>query len=63
MEELLIKEREFKESLIKLINESKLPAIILKPVIKEAFEQLTLVEEQQYNMAKQKCKSDEQEKK
>lgn len=59
MEELILKEREFKENLIKLINDSKLPAIIIKPVIKEAFEQLSLVEEQQFNAAKKKLDTDE----
>lgn len=51
MEELILKEREFKEKLVKLINESQLPAFIIKPVIKETFEQLNLVEQKQYENA------------
>ena len=48
MEDLIIKQRELKENLIKLINEANLPAFIIKPIIKELFEQLNLLEEQQY---------------
>ena len=51
MEELIIKEREFKEKLVKLVNESKLPAIILKPIFKEIFEQITVLEQEQYDQA------------
>ena len=51
MEELIIKEREFKENLVKLINDSKLPAFILKPIFKDTLEQLTMIEMQEYNKA------------
>lgn len=51
MEDLIIKEREFKENLVKTVNESKLPAFIMKSVLKEMLEQINLLEIQQYNQA------------
>ncbi len=48
MEEIILKDREFKEKLTQLISESGLPAFILKPTFKEIFEQLNLLEQQQY---------------
>ncbi len=51
MEEIIIKEREFKEKLVKVINESQLPAFIIKPLIKELFEQVSILEQQQYEQA------------
>ncbi|MCI9063287.1 MAG: hypothetical protein HFJ17_01605 [Clostridia bacterium] len=48
MEEVIIKDREFKEKLAQLINESGLPAFILKPSVKEVYEQLNILEQQQY---------------
>ena len=52
MEELIVKEQEIRESLVKVINDSKLPAFILEPMIKELYEQITKAKEQQYNEAK-----------
>lgn len=52
MEELILKEREIKENLVELINNSNLPAFILKPIIKEMWEQLNIQEKQQYENAK-----------
>ena len=51
MEELIIKEREFKENLVKVINESGLPAFMIKPALKELFEQVSVLEQQQYETA------------
>lgn len=51
MEEIIIKEREFKEKLVKLINESGLPAFAIKPTLKEMFEQVNILEQQQYKQA------------
>ena len=48
MEELILKEREFKEKMVNVINNSNLPAFIIKPILKELFEQVNLLEEQQY---------------
>lgn len=57
MEEIIIKKREFEEELVKLINDSNLPAFILKPVIKDLFEQLNVLEQQQFEQA-QKMKEE-----
>lgn len=51
MEELIINERKFREDFANLINNAKLPAIIIKPIIKDMFEQLTIQEQQQYELA------------
>lgn len=51
MDELIIKEREFKEKLVQVINESGLPAFIIKPILKEIFEQASVLEQQQYETA------------
>ncbi len=59
MEEIIIKEREFKENLVKIINESKLPACMIKPALKEVFEQVSVLEQQQYE---QVCANKEKEK-
>lgn len=51
MEEIIMREREFKEKLMQIINESQLPAFILKLEIKELFEQIIVLEQQQYEKA------------
>lgn len=60
MEEIILMKREFEEKLVKLINESNLPAFILKPIIKDLFEQLNILEQQQLEQA-QKNKKEEKE--
>ena len=64
MRELILKEREFKMKIIDLINNSNLPAFILKPTLKDLYEQLNDLEQQQYEEAKKakeekKSKGDE----
>lgn len=61
MEEVILIKKEFEEKLVKLINESNLPAFILKPIIKDLFEQLNIVEQQQLEQA-QRNKKEEKEK-
>lgn len=51
MEELILKEREFKENIVQVVNNSKLPAFIIKPILKDLFEQVNVLEEQQYKKA------------
>ena len=51
MEEIILKERETKEKLVDVINQSNLPAFILKPMLKDLFEQINQLEEQQYQEA------------
>jgi len=63
MEELIIKERELRENIVQEINNSGLPAFILKPIFKEIYEQLNSLEIQQYNTAKQNTDKKNAEKK
>lgn len=64
MDELILMEREFKENIVDMINASGMPAFILKSIIKELFEQLSLLEQKQYeeaciNKEKEKEKTEE----
>ena len=59
MEEIILLKKEFEEKLVDLINTSNLPAFILKPIIKELFEQLNVLEQQQLEQA-QKIKKDKE---
>lgn len=60
MEEVILKKKEFEEKIVELINESGLPAFILKPIIKDLFEQLNILDQQQLEQA-QKNKKEEKE--
>ena len=51
MEDLIIKEREFKEKIVEVINNSGLPAFLIKPTLKELLQQVELLEQQQYQEA------------
>ncbi len=51
MEELIIKEREFKEKIVETINNSNLPAFIIQPILKELLGQVELLEQEQYKKA------------
>ena len=51
MDDIILKEAEYREQIAKLTNEIGLPALILKPVIKELYEQLNMLENQQYKDA------------
>lgn len=62
MDELIVKERETRENLVKLINESGLPAFAIKPILKEIFEQLNLLEQQQYEIAYKQVNEKEKQK-
>jgi len=44
---LNLKAKEFEEQLVKLINESDIPAFILKPIIEKIYKQLEIVEQKQ----------------
>lgn len=61
MDELILKEREFKKNIVNMINTSGMPAFILKPIIKELYEQLNLLEQKQYEDACIKKKNEEEE--
>ena len=64
MEELIIKERKAREDIVQVVNNAKLPAFILKPIIKDLLEQISLLEEQQYEqvIAKTEAKKNKKEK-
>ena len=57
MEEIILKKREFQENLVNLINESNLPAFVLKSVVKDLLEQLNILEQRQFEQA-QKIKQE-----
>lgn len=61
MEEIIIKEREIKEKLVELINSSGLPAFMLKSMIKDLYDQLNALEQQQYDIALENKKKKEKE--
>jgi len=51
MDEIILSERKAREDIVKIINESGLPAFILKPIFKEILEQVNIMVEEQYNQA------------
>ena len=53
MEEIILKERKFREDLTKLINNSQIPAVMIISILKDALPQLVELEELQYNKAKE----------
>lgn len=67
MEELIIKEREFRMGLVNLVNNSNLPAFIMKSTLKEILQEVTEIANQDYETAltqiqeKEKDEKEEQE--
>lgn len=57
MEEVILKEREVREKIVENINNSGLPAFILKNIIKELHDQLSNIEQQQYEEALKRIKN------
>lgn len=51
MEELILKEAEYRNKIVQLTNESKLPAFIIKSVVKDLYEEIINIEKQQYEQA------------
>lgn len=51
MEEIIIKQRELKTKLISEINECKLPAFIIQPILKDLLNEINKIEENQYQEA------------
>ena len=45
-------QREFKDNLVKIINESKLPAFVLVPILEQALAEVRDIEEKQYEADK-----------
>lgn len=52
MEELIIKNQELKEILVKNINSSQLPAFAVKNILKDLLEQINIIEKTQFEEAK-----------
>lgn len=53
MEDLILGERTLRENIVKIINESGLPAFIIKPILADMFTQVEKLEQQQYETALQ----------
>ena len=53
MEELILQERKIRENIVQTINDSNLPAFILKPILQDMLEQIEKIEVQQYELALQ----------
>lgn len=49
--DLIIAERQTKEKIAEIINQSGLPAFILKAMMQDFFNQLNIIEQQQYQEA------------
>lgn len=62
MEELILKEREVREKIVETINNSGLPAFMLKPILKEMYDQISMLAGQQYEEAKNKIQKIKKEK-
>lgn len=45
-------QREFKDNLVKIINESKLPAFVLAPILEQALAEVKDIEQKQYEADK-----------
>lgn len=52
MNELILKERKFKEDIINVVNNSNLPAFIIKPFLQDLLRQIDTLEQKQYEDAK-----------
>lgn len=51
MEELILLKKDFEEKLVDIVNKSNLPAFILKPIIKDLFDELNILDQQQLEQA------------
>lgn len=49
--DLIIAERQTKEKIAEIINKSELPAFVLKAMMQDFFNQLNIIEQQQYQEA------------
>lgn len=49
--DLIIAERQTKEKIAGIINQSELPAFVLKAMMQDFFNQLNIIEQQQYQEA------------
>lgn len=63
MEELIIKEKEFRMGLVNLVNNSNLPAFIMKSTLKEILQEVTEIANQDYETALTQMQEKEKEEK
>lgn len=59
MDEIIIKEKEFRNKLDELINNSGLPALILEPIARDFYEQARNLKQIQYENAEKNLKEKE----
>lgn len=50
---LILLERETRERVVEIVNNSQLPAFVLKSIFKDILEQLVSIEQEQYNITLQ----------
>lgn len=48
---IIVREKEVRQDILKIINESQLPAFIVRIILKDYYEQLEPIEQQQYQEA------------
>lgn len=51
MEEFILKQKEFKDGLVMLINNSNLPMCTVRPILVDILNQVSMFEEQEYQNA------------
>lgn len=57
---IIIREREVRQDILKIINESELPAFMVRTILKDYYEQLEPIEQQQYKEALQQYEQEQQ---
>lgn len=62
MEEVILKERETREKIAEVLNNSKIPAMCLKTILKDFLEVTEVLEQQQYQQAKKVIEQQEKSK-
>lgn len=48
---IIVREKEVRQQIMQIINESNLPAFIVRTILKDYYEQLEPIEQQQYQEA------------
>jgi len=54
MNDLILREKEIRQKIVNIINNSGLPAILVKPMLKDFLEQVEVLEQKQYQEALRK---------
>ena len=62
-DELIMKKRKFEEEIVELINNSELPACVIRPILVELCNQVLIQEQDQYkNAVQRKIEKEEKQK-